>query len=298
MEFMQTKIPLLPADWTLARGGKYLARLVVFILVPGLHQIACGRKVLGWMLFLLVLATLFCALSSPIDSLYPDYSGIWTSVVLVRAGYVFSWILLLIDLRSLEHRSLTRKSVFPLACVILLWFLPLHDHREYNLFVVEDDRFCPMYCKHDIVQFQRRILRPGKLSQLDFVIAAPFSGSDGAWLGRLLAYKPEDICEAEGGTLLGLPAENFYCYQTFAGDYLSLHALVIGGPKMDYSGPAGEPLSLVLRLDIRGYKLKKIGNTHRYLVYDEGLTELVGNSLLTIYKWTGIDFLGMSGYED
>ncbi len=47
MELAQTKIPYLPPDWTVARGFKYTAKLGVFILVPGLHQIACKRRILG-----------------------------------------------------------------------------------------------------------------------------------------------------------------------------------------------------------------------------------------------------------
>ena len=51
MDIARTRIPYLPPDWTVGRGAKYAAKLAAFIVVPGLHQITCNRRILGSLLF-------------------------------------------------------------------------------------------------------------------------------------------------------------------------------------------------------------------------------------------------------
>ena len=46
MNIMHAKLPFAPQDWSVLRSGKYLAKLALFIIVPGLHQIACKRWLL------------------------------------------------------------------------------------------------------------------------------------------------------------------------------------------------------------------------------------------------------------
>ena len=69
MELAQTRIPYLPPDWTVARVAKYAAKLGVFILVPGLHQIACKRRILGGCLWFFILQRNLLGRTSP--SIFP-----------------------------------------------------------------------------------------------------------------------------------------------------------------------------------------------------------------------------------
>ena len=129
MELAQAKIPYLPPEWTLARAAKYAAKLGVFILVPGLHQIACKRWILGSLLLILYVVSEFVGLNSPFEIMYVDLTPYSLFDNLSEVAQNISWLLLAFDLKNLERRYLTPGHLLPAACVAVLSYMPFHDNR-------------------------------------------------------------------------------------------------------------------------------------------------------------------------
>jgi len=124
METGHAKIPYLPPDWTVARGARYAAKLGVFMLVPGLHQIACRRWILGGLLMALYFAANFTLKNIPWD-----YADAGTSKFILAGHFsdislYISWILLAVDFRNIEGRKLKINVFLVMSCVAGLYFAP------------------------------------------------------------------------------------------------------------------------------------------------------------------------------
>jgi hypothetical protein len=290
MELAQTKIPYLPPDWTIARGVRYAAKLGVFILVPGLHQIACRRWMFGGLLMALYFAAEFTWTNIPWD-----YADAGTSKF-VLAGHFsdislyISWILLAVDFRNIEGRKLKINFFLVLSCATGLYFAPDAKVGTLNIYIENDDFACPAWCKYDIVEYELRYLPKHKFSVGDYVIVEEPMRS--LYVAKMMLDSPEEACAADSRTILRLPARNRYCFNVdgwYMYKYLALIGPHQGKKYRDLNGFT--PLSI---LNIRGVELKKIGNTHEYFVLSDGLTDIVGHAMLFVYKITGINLFGLS----
>jgi hypothetical protein len=195
METLNSKLPFMAPDWTLGRGIKYAAKLAMFIIVPGLHQMACKRWLFGGLLMGLYFAAIFTFTNLPYDFFADHYPTHHTAELLFKiAQYlswilllldlkkledrklkpglflVLSWILLLLDLKKLEDRKLKPGLFLVLSCAAGLYFTP--HQKEKNLMVIVEVKndLCPEICLHDIIEFNFIDFKTNKFSVGDLVL--------------------------------------------------------------------------------------------------------------------------------
>ncbi len=288
MEFARAKLPFLPPDWTVARTAKYAVKLGVFILVPGLHQFARDRRLLGSLLFVIYFSAEFFVANRPLIVFYghldlPDPISRSANIALF-----FAWALLLLDLKKLEGRRLRPPFVLPISCVIALQFMPFHDRYPSYVLVEQNGLTCPAFCKNDIVEYEIRYDRQSELSVGDHIVVHSIGGQ-GFVTRILVGPHPKDgaICEDLFGNWSKPSGPDFACRQGDRKpqfDYLILGAHGPLGKMKD-----GKEYSLIPNDLVFFFKPKKIGNTHEYFVLTDDITERIGTTLLILYKWTGIN---------
>ena len=300
MELAQAKIPYLPPDWTLARLARYAAKLGIFILVPGLHQIACKRRILGGLLLVLYFAAEFTLSNKPFEYSTEYFPTHFHASNLAEIFRNISWLLLALDLRKLETRKLKINFFLVLSCAAGIYFVPQHQPRAIYGYVEKENFACPAFCKYDFIEYELypRRRRLEKELEGDYVtlggIMEPY------YTSRILAGPLKDhligtvkeACAGHGDKTELQRAKKLDCegeINEHQNDYLTL-----GGPKPDFKNKNGKDVSFISASKVSGIRLKKIGNTHEYFIFSNEITDIVGNALLTVYKWTGINLFGLS----
>ncbi len=306
MELAQTKIPYLPPDWTVARGFKYAAKLGVFILVPGLHQIACKRRILGGLLMVLYFAAEFVFANEPFNFSDRGFSIRSLSGNLFDEGFsfrsmsrnssevfqYFSWLLLSLDTRNLENRKLKLNFFLILICAAGVYFVPDHNAGTLNIHIETRNYACPQFCPHDIVQYEPYDRRVDRIQAGDYVMVGIVYEFN--YMAKVLVPgPPEEACADDGRTTLQLPIGNHYCRAYAPGKY-TYQFLVLGGPQPEFTGSDGVKISILTDLHVSGIRPKKIGNTREYFFLSDNITEFVGRVLLITYEWTGLNLFGLS----
>ena len=295
MELAQAKIPYLPPDWTLARAAKYAAKLGVFILVPGLHQIACKRRILGGLLLVLYFAAEFTLSNRPSndsDLIFPTYA---LATNLSEISQYISWFMLAVDFKKIEFTKLKLNPFLVLSCAAGIYFIPYHDPGVLNVHIENNNFACPAFCRYDIVEYERYYEQHARhlqrISVGDHVIVGIDEGR--RYTSKILAGPPEEACTGDGRTSLRLPVGNYFCKKDFLGNYLFKY-LILGGPNPKFTNPEGKKISMIPDFQIHGVYPNKIGNTHKYFILTDAVTDMVGNTLLTVYGWTGLNLMGLS----
>ena len=177
MEIFQSKMPFMPTGWTVGRAVKYVGKLGLFVFVPGLHQMACRRWILGGLLLALYAFSSFVLSNRPLVYAPGFKFPFETWEFVLRSAVIYSWMLLLVDWNEFEFRSLSRWSVAPFGLVVLLGFLPLHDINLHRMLVVQHDFACPAFCRNDIVKWHAFKSRGKKYSPGDYVVIGAYWSS-------------------------------------------------------------------------------------------------------------------------
>jgi hypothetical protein len=301
MELAKTKIPYLPPDWTVARGVRYAAKLGVFILVPGLHQIACRRWILGGLLMALYFAAEFNLSNVPFNFsdrgfAIGDLAGFFSDLSLYS-----SWLLLALDVRKIELRKLNSKPLLIISCAAGIYFVPDHNPGTLNIQIVEHDFACPTWCMYDIVEYQMYDDRVHKLSAGDHVVLGNYF--DYLYVAELLIPgSPEEACSEDGIATRLFPAGNRFCRKILLNDYayyvvaLGGHApehTTVGGPAPELTTVDGRKVTIYTNSQVFGVELKKVGNTRQYFVLTDSITDFVGRVLMSIYEVTDVNFFDL-----
>jgi hypothetical protein len=284
MDIMQTKLPWLSAEWTVARGMKYLAKVGLFLYVPGLHQMASRRYILGGLLFALFSVSSFMITNRPYVHGEIHHLALW-GFGTMEVARNFSWFLMALDARGLDERNFS-FGYFPLAAIIaLLGVLPLHNHGILYLHIVKDSPVCSKICENDILSFN--IVSDPKHPPVigDYVLLGwPISSMTPT---RIVMTRPRIPCldGYHGGWTSKL--DSYLCsegYRNYFYDYL-----VIAKPGNGYPTANGIYLKCISAGAVFGTELRKIGNIRDYDLFTDDATDIFGHALLTIYKWTGIN---------
>jgi len=297
MELTQTKIPYLPPDWTVARVAKYVAKLGVFILVPGLHQIACRRRILGGLLLVLYFAVEFTHSYDFLDYTKEYFTTNSVAGNLKEISQYISWILLALDSKLLDKRKIRRGSFIILACAAAISFSPYYRPAELHIHVVSEDFACPEFCKNDIVEYDYYD-REHKISVGDFIVVRTFITHP--YIAKVLTDSQEQTCTQSirapvyipSDQILFLPSDDMFC--TKISGHFSNQYIVHGGTSPNIETPRGERFSSISNINVYGFRPRKIGYTREVFILSDAITDVVVSSLLVIYKWTGVDFLGLS----
>jgi hypothetical protein len=302
MELAKTKIPYLPPDWTVARGARYVAKLGVFILIPGLHQIACKRWILGALLMVIYLAAEFNLSNIPFNFSnggLPTRELAWN---ISDLSLYFCWVLLALDARKIELRKLNSKPLLIISCAAGIYFVPDHNPGTLNIQIVEHDFACPTWCMYDIVEYQMYDDRVHKLSAGDHVVLGNYF--DYLYVAELLIPgSPEEACSEEGIATRLFPAGNIFCQKILGNDYLykvvalGAHApehTTIGDPPPELTTVDGRKVTIYTDSQVFGVELKKVGNTRQYFVFTDSITDFIGRVLLSIYEMTDVNLFGLS----
>ena len=312
MELAHAKIPYLPPDWTFARGVHFAAKLGVFILVPGLHQIACRRWILGGLIFAIFATSEFIISNSPIGGMANFDPSFGLHSRLSEDMKFFSWLLLAADLRNLENRRTGIVSLLLLQCFAVIYFAPFENNRAPFFHIEQAEIACPAFCKHDIIEWEIHELDIHRLSKGDYVVLEDLEA--GAFRTTIILAGPvKEACAGDSRTSLGLPLENEFCKLVKIGawdkertayisdkarwgknHYYMYDFLIPGRPKLISTNIRGRNLSLLSRFSIVGVRPRKVGNIREYFFHSEELTDFIGHAVLTIYQWTGVNLFGLS----
>ncbi len=290
MELAQAKIPTLPPDWTAARIAKYATKLGLFILVPGLHQIACRRRILGGLLMVLYFAVEFTLSNKPFEIPIEPFQIFRLTLNLSDVFQHFSWILIAVDIRNLEERKLRLNFFLVLSCAAGIYFVPNHHAGTISIFVEQKNNACPTFCKFDIVEFD--IISPDvdTISVGDYVILDGYERP--IYTSRIMAGPPAKACTNDSRTTLDLPHDNYFCDLT--SNSYNYDFLVRGHSRWKYENIAGRNISMISEFLVHGVRPRKIGNLREYFILTDGITDVVGKALLAVYKWTGFNLFGLS----
>jgi hypothetical protein len=291
MEFTPSNLQSRFANWTVARALAWIARLAVFVLVPGLHQMARQRYVLGSLLLAYFLIGKFLGSSMPVE---PGINYIqfkfWYSQDNWNAAQLYACLLLFSDLPNLKQRKLNWRFLIPLPVAVLLYFLPFHQRYLPDYFIEPYGYECPAFCKNDIVMYGRREFVDDKLPQNEPIVLHNYRKRE-LYVSKPVAGPADEACFSDDLMELQLKSSDPYCkdaYLPMFEDYL------VKGPAVDVVDLHGEGYSMIGRNHYFGRNPKRVGSTHKYFVISNEVSGAVGRVLLTIYAWTGLDFLGLS----
>jgi hypothetical protein len=297
MELLHKQMPWLPPDWTVLRVGKYIAKLGVFIIVPGLHQIACRRFLLGGLLMVVYFAAEFTSSNLPDNLSILNYKRNFIAANISEYVCYFSWFLLALDLRKLEHRHLKLNLFLALSCIAGVYYVPEHYPEKLTVYVEKENTVCPVFCKNDIVEFDFNFWvvqkKPGpdtKIWKGQIVIADVFRGYP--YATKILAA-PDDICSGSAGNILPLHAKEFFCIEGYKGIH-PFPYLLQEGPNPEYKRYEDKYLSMIAGPLISGINPRKIGNIREYYFLSNGISDGIGEALLVVYKMTGLNLFGYS----
>ncbi len=288
MDIARTQIPYLPPDWTVGRSLKYAAKLAAFIVVPGLHQIASKRRILGGLLFVSYVVAEVCRVRVPVE--FTSEYFVLQALTFASAPNIseairgYSWLLLAFDVRSVDKRPITLNSMPIIAIVSVTYLFPSFATNFPYIHVVQNNALCPTFCRYDIVEYDFYIPADDDLSVGDHVIVDDIINRQ--YLTTILAGPPKDACKGDERTVVGLPLNNPYCESFSDPRYWYL---VPGGPTPQFPNVGDRGISMVSEDDVDGIRPRKIGNTHQYFLVSEGTTDYVGNALLILFKWTGLN---------
>jgi hypothetical protein len=292
MEFMNSKIPFLPANWTIARGGKYVLRFGLFVFVPGLHQMARKRWILGSLLFAGYFVSWFIILNRPFNVVDGIPFSVFPFIDLSEVVKLYSWLLLAIDVRKIDQRHLNIWFLLPVVLYVTVQFMPFHERDVLWIYIEQESYTCPAFCEHDIISFEFGGADYDKYSIGDYIIMSHNRGQN--YVSRILVSqsREKEPCPDDYYNWIEPEKPDFLCPQ---GDKAAMYDfMIMGGHKPHYTMLDGQTYSLISRFQIHGYEPKKIGNLREYYFWSNDVTDWVGKALLEIYLWTRINFFGLT----
>ncbi|MBT3787456.1 MAG: hypothetical protein HN725_21915 [Alphaproteobacteria bacterium] len=299
MNIMHAKLPLAPQDWTVKRGGNYLIKLAMFIIVPGLHQMACKRWIFGGLLMAIYFAAAFTAENLPFNLSDENYSSNFLAPNIMEYTRYLAWTLVAFDLKKLEERDLRPNLFLVLICIAGTYYLPEHYAGNLTVYVENENTVCPVFCKDDIIEYDWRTLEDLRKHRIRSEVSAGelliANISHISTYATIVLATPEDICTGKTVKLLSLPDDKYYCDRGNFKGTLPYPYLVLGGPNPEYTGYGGEKISMVAGLIASGINARKIGNIREYYFWSDGVTEALGQVLLLVYKMTGLNLFELSG---
>jgi len=180
MDLARSKIPFVSPNWTLARIVRYAAKLVVFILVPGLHQIASNRRLLGGLLLVSFFTAEIVFGFLPYRLYHDDLHPTHMAGLLSKVFQYFCWFLLALDLKGLEARSLRPGLPLALMCAAGVYFVPYHYADTQSVHVEKTSDLCPKFCRYDIIEYEVRTetfrsFSPGEAVVADVMTGHPYT---------------------------------------------------------------------------------------------------------------------------
>jgi hypothetical protein len=166
----------------------------------------------------------------------------------------------------------------------------ISGNQAKPLFVEQQDYTCPAFCRNDIVEFEHRDMSLDKMSVGDFIVV----DYDGAppWVSRILVESKHTriSCPDDDYNWIEPTKPEELCTRGNACDAYDF--LILGGPDPDFNLSDGQAWTLITDISVQDVRPRKIGDLHDYYLLTDGITEIVGNSLLNFYRLTGINLFG------
>ena len=290
MNFMHAKLPLAPQDWTVKRGGKYLIKLALFIIVPGLHQMACKRWILGGLLMTIYFAAVFTNTNLPYDFSKDVYPAHNIAELLFKASRYMCWILIALDWNNLKSRELKTNLFLALVCAAGLYFIFPHSGKNLNVIVEYKNDLCPAICRYDVIEYDLIDYKTDKVLAGDLVLMDLHSPNP--YLSRILETPSGALCKENKKSPKYLPVDKLNCLKDnpesnstkYYYPYLSL-----GGPNPTLRTLDGRNITMESNINIHGVRLRKLGNLCAQYVLTNSLTDIFGRVLLLTYTMTGVN---------
>ena len=272
-------------DWTVVRGIKYVVRLALFIVVPGLHQIACRRAFLGWLILGVYLVASFVYSNLPWD---PRNDFLVHALIERINEYILFavWLLLALDIRNLDKRRIPNKRILLLPCLAAIYFIPTYDSGFLDILVENKNNLCPEICKNDVVEFDHVDYDADKPKSGDLVVMDVHRPNP--YLTKVLETPSAELCANNKREPKYLPADQLICLNDpETGEYYYPY-LILGGPAPELTNLEGDRISITNIANITGVRVRKTGHLGSSGTENTGFQEFMGTLQLTVYKMTGI----------
>ena len=139
---------------------RFLTKLFVFLMVPGLHLFSIGKRIIGSVFVILFLTTLIVPFSPQLESAWLNYL---TAIYPIVTGLIVSIVVLVfivVDLPNIGRRSISQVGLLVFVLSIALFITVPEPGR--NIALSNADHMCPEICYGDVVVF-----KPSEDSELD-----------------------------------------------------------------------------------------------------------------------------------
>ena len=133
---------------------RFLTKLFVFLMVPGLHLFSIGKRIIGSVFVILFLTTLIVPFSPQLESAWLNYL---TAIYPIVTGLIVSIVVLVfivVDLPNIGRRSISQVGLLVFVLSIALFITVPEPGR--NIALSNADHMCPEICYGDVVVFKPR----------------------------------------------------------------------------------------------------------------------------------------------
>jgi hypothetical protein len=126
----------------------YLLKLLLFLHVPGVHLMATGRKKIGYLLLLpLIACSIFWGMM-PVQVSHSWFFGLQVVILLLFLTTFISFIFVIFDLAKLGSRSIKPQLIVFSIIYLAVFYWPGDGEQLKNteLYLAFDQQMCPEIC--------------------------------------------------------------------------------------------------------------------------------------------------------
>ncbi|MBT3699990.1 MAG: hypothetical protein HOE62_17185 [Alphaproteobacteria bacterium] len=130
----------------------YVGKILLFMIVPGLHLISVGKKPLGYTLVFLFFAVRILPLFVPFGPLRLNFMLSANLLLINLLVLLIAYAFLVLDLPKIGARRVTPICGAALALFLLL--TAFSNSSPYDYAVTRTDHMCPLLCYGDIAVYK------------------------------------------------------------------------------------------------------------------------------------------------
>jgi hypothetical protein len=128
---------------------RYVGKLLMFVTVPGLHLLSCGRVKTGFVLLGLFLVTQIIQFMPNLGSAYLSYMLTVYPFVIGLIIAMATLVFIVMDLPSIGVRPVSKPGGF--VFLITISMLVIAPNSNNNIALLNADHMCPEFCFGDVV---------------------------------------------------------------------------------------------------------------------------------------------------
>jgi len=272
-----------------ARIATYIAKLALFLAVPGLHMLASRYRIAGTAIFLIYGLSVTAAGKVMIDPTRIYFVSSWITFNLVELMPFLYVPFLIIDRKNIGNIVVSRKILLLAASFFVLINLPIQLSSKYYLHFEYEDFVCPTVCDGDVVVYDYywdNIPSDRKISVGDLVVA---NEAGDEYVTKIVATSGQAVC-TQGGTISERPSSVLKKCQNLV-TVKDEHYLVIGGNTPMLQQVDNTIVSLIHTNRLLGVNPVVVGKSSEILSARSSFMRFSVLSLATLYETTNINLV-------